>query len=169
VLRVISGLKGVESTLDVYINENQILFTYDSLEIVSRVIEGQYPDYKQIIPTISKTEAKVSTTKLTRAIKAASLFTKSGVNDINLDFPLGKDLAVVSSASGQTGENITEVEAKTTGEDNGVVVNCRYIIDGLNNINSEQVGLCIVDGNTPLVLRPENKDDYLYIIMPIKQ
>lgn len=169
VLRVIGGSKSSVSDLDVYINDNQILFTYDSIEIVSRIIEGQYPDYKQIIPTVSKTEAKVSTSGLARAIKAASLFTKTGVNDINLDFPSGKEMVIVSSASGQIGENITEVEAKTSGDDNGVVVNYRYIIDGLNNINSDQATLLVVDGNTPLVLRAENGEDYLYIIMPIKQ
>lgn len=169
VLRVIGGSKSLVTDLEIYINENQILFTYDSIEIVSRVIEGQYPDYKQIIPVISKTEAKLYTANLSRAIKAASIFTKTGVNDINLDFPLGKEVVIVSSASGQTGENITDVEAKTSGEDNGVVVNCRYITDGLNNINSEQVNLLVVDGNTPLVLKPEAQDDYLYIIMPIKQ
>lgn len=169
VLRVIAGAKSTATDLNVYINDNQILFAYDSIEIVSRVIEGQYPDYKQIIPTISKTEAKLSVATLSRAIKAASLFTKSGVNDINLDFPMGKDLAIVSSASGLTGENITEVEAKTSGDDNGVVVNYRYIIDGLNNIHTDQVTLQVVDGSTPLVLRPDANDDYLYIIMPIKQ
>ena len=169
VLRVIGGSKSSVSDLEVYINDNQILFTYDSIEIISRIIEGQYPDYKQIIPTISKTEVKISTTSLVRAIKAASLFTKTGVNDINLDFPVNKDLAIVSSVSGQIGENITEVEAKTTGDDNGVVVNYRYIIDGLNNTNSDSVNLLVVDGNTPLVLKPEGVDDYLYIIMPIKQ
>jgi DNA polymerase-3 subunit beta len=169
VLRVIAGSKSAATDLNVYINDNQILFTYDSIEIVSRVIEGQYPDYKQIIPTISKTEANLSTMSLSRAIKAASLFTKSGVNDINLDFPKGKDKVIVSSASGLTGENITEVEAKTSGDDNGVVVNYRYIMDGLNNIHTDSVNLNVVDGNTPLVLRPDTGDDYLYIIMPIKQ
>lgn len=169
VLRIIGGSKSSISEIEVYINENQILFTYDSIEIVSRLIEGQYPDYKQIIPNASKTEAKVVVSDLSRAIKAASLFTKSGVNDINLDLPLGKNKLIISSASGQTGENITELEAQVGGEDNGVVVNYRYLMDGLNSANNDIVEIKVVDGNTPLIIRPQGIDDYLYLIMPIKQ
>lgn len=152
-----------------YISENQILFVFGATELVSRLIEGQYPDYKQIIPVQSKTKAIINKQELTRAVKASALFSKTGINDINLDFPQGKKSAVVSSASGKSGESVIELDAEATGEDNGVVVNFRYLLDGLNNIQSENVKIEIVDSNTPCVLKPENGDDYLYIIMPIKQ
>ncbi|NCO79798.1 DNA polymerase III subunit beta, partial [Candidatus Falkowbacteria bacterium] len=140
-----------------------------STELVSRLIEGQYPDYQQIIPTTSKTKAISQRAELIRAVKLASLFSKTGINDINLDFPKGKNQVVVSSVSGQTGENVTSLEAKVSGEDNGIVVNYRYLLDGLNNIDSELVRLEIVDGNTPCLLKSDKETDYLYIIMPIKQ
>jgi DNA polymerase-3 subunit beta len=162
-----------------YISENQILFVFGATELVSRLIEGQYPDYKQIIPAQSKTKATINKQELTRAVKASALFSKTGINDINLDFPQGKNSAVVSSASGQAGESVIELDAEATGEDNGVVVNFRYLLDGLNNIQSENVKIEIIDSNTPCVLKPsssaealadkEKGDDYLYIIMPIKQ
>ncbi len=159
-----------------YISENQILFVFGATELVSRLIEGQYPDYKQIIPAQSKTKAIINKQELTRAVKASALFSKTGINDINLDFPQGKNLAVVSSASGQAGESVIELDADVTGEDNGVVVNFRYLLDGLNNIQSENVKIEIIDSNTPCVLKPSSSsadkgkgDDYLYIIMPIKQ
>ncbi len=152
-----------------YISENQILFVFGTIELVSRLIEGQYPDYKQIIPTQSKTKALVNRQELTRAVKASALFSKTGINDINLDFPEGKNLAVISSASGIAGESVIELDAEMSGEDNGVVVNFRYFLDGLNNIQSENVKIEIIDSNTPCILKPEKSDDYLYIIMPIKQ
>jgi DNA polymerase-3 subunit beta len=162
-----------------YISENQILFVFGATELVSRLIEGQYPDYKQIIPAQSKTKATINKQELTRAVKASALFSKTGINDINLDFPQGKNSAVVSSASGQAGESVIELDAEATGEDNGVVVNFRYLLDGLNNIQSENVKIEIIDSNTPCVLKPSSSaeasadkgkgDDYLYIIMPIKQ
>jgi DNA polymerase III subunit beta len=169
VLRIISGLKSQEKVVSISFTENQILFSCESIDIISRIIEGQYPDYTQIIPTQFKTNVKIATSELGKAVKAASLFSKSGVNDVNLDFPKDKNLTVVSSASGLTGENITDVESIVSGEDNGVVVNYRYLIDGLTNINTETVDLGIVDSNTPCVFKPDGEDGYLYIIMPIKQ
>ncbi len=159
-----------------YISENQILFSCGPTELVSRLIEGQYPDYTQIIPSSIKTKAIINRAELTRAVKAASLFSKAGINDISLDFPAGKNSAIISAISGQAGENITELSANTSGDDNSMVVNYRYLLDGLSNIGSEFVSMELVDGNTPCILRPadseevENKEkNYLYIIMPIKQ
>lgn len=152
-----------------YISDNQILFTYGSTELVSRLIEGQYPDYQQIIPNNDKTKIVIDRQELIRAVKMASLFSKTGINDINLDFPAGKNQIVISSISGQTGENITTLPAKASGAENSIVVNYRYLLEGLNNMEQEAVELKITDGNTPCLIRPEQDQSYLYIIMPIKQ
>jgi len=172
VLRILSNLDSVigdNNKIDFYISDNQILFTIDSIELISRLIEGQYPDYKQIIPASGKTSAIISRSEFIRAIKASALFSKTGINDINLDFPEGKNQVVVSSASGNTGENITTIEAEIKGLDNSIVVNYQYLLDGLNNIDEDNVKIEIIDGNTPCVVKPLNEKSYLYIIMPIKQ
>ena len=145
------------------------MFSIDKIEVVSRVIEGQYPDYKQIIPKDSKTEIMINRNEFIRAIKAASIFSKTGVNDINLDFTIDKNITLISSSSGITGENKTEIESKITGSDNGIVLNYRYLLEGVNSINTENIILKIIDLNTPCVLKADNGDDYIYIIMPIKQ
>jgi DNA polymerase-3 subunit beta len=170
-VRILSGIQDGEGENEIkfYLSENQILFTIGSTELVSRLIEGQYPDYKQIIPAEVKTKAIINRAELTRAVKASALFSKTGINDINLDLPAGKNKVVVSSASGQTGENTAELEADVDGGDNGVVINYKYFLDGLNNIESENVKINIIDSNTPCILGPEKGDSYLYIIMPIKQ
>lgn len=173
-LRVLStnSVDGVEKNsqeIKFYISDNQILFTHGATELVSRLIEGQYPDYQQIIPTVNKTKIIIDRQEFIRAVKMASLFSKTGINDVNLDFPLGKNLTVVSSVSGQTGENITNLTAKVVGEENSVVVNYRYLLEGLSNIEEEMVKIEVIDGNTPCLLRPERDESYLYIIMPIKQ
>ncbi len=173
-LRVLSvGLDdGVENTggeIKFYISDNQILFTYGSTELVSRLIEGQYPDYQQIIPSSGKTKIAIDRQELIRAVKMASLFSKTGINDVNLDFPLGKDQVVISSVSGQTGENITNLPAKVTGDDNSIVVNFRYLLEGLNNMENEIVKIEVIDGNTPCVVKSDVDQSYLYIVMPIKQ
>ena len=171
--RILSSVKeGTENeneNVEIKISENQIKFLISGTEIISRLIEGQYPDYKQIIPNKSNTKANVSKQELVRAVKMSSLFSKTGINDINLDFPKDKNKIVVSSVMGQSGENITETDALVTGADNGIVVNFRYLLDCLNNISSENVILEISDANTPCIIKAEGDEDYLYIIMPIKQ
>jgi DNA polymerase-3 subunit beta len=158
-----------DQEIEFYISDNQILFTISSVELISRVIEGQYPDYKQIIPSDTKTEVVINRFEFIRAIKAASIFSKTDVNDINLDFPLEKNISVISSSSGQSGENTTELESKIKGRDNGIVVNFKYLLEGVNSINSENIIIKIVDNSTPCILQAENNDSYLYIVMPIKQ
>jgi DNA polymerase III subunit beta len=170
VLRILSGLeqKG-DAEIDFYISDSQILFVVDNTELISRLIEGQYPDYRQIIPATGKTTVLINRSELMRAIKASALFSKSGINDINLDVPEGKNQAIISSTSGSTGENIVKIEAETRGIDNGIIINYQYLLDGLNNIDEEIIKLEIIDGNTPCVIKPVNEKGYLYIVMPIKQ
>ena len=173
-IRIMSAVKNEElsetdSEVEFYLTDNQVLFTIGNTELISRLIEGQYPDYKQIIPTKNETSALISRDELVRAVKAAAIFSKSGINDINLDFPVGKNQVIISSASSQTGENITELNAVVNGEDNGIVVNFRYLLDGINSIEGDNIKIGVINGSTPCVLRSDGKDDYVYIIMPIKQ
>lgn len=155
--------------LSFYVSDNQILIIIGNTELVSRLIEGFYPDYGQIIPQKNETTIIINRAELIRAIKAASIFSKSGSNDINLDFPLGKNQAIISSTSSQSGDNMTELDATVNGVDNGIVVNYRYLLDGVNAIDSENIRIEITNSNTPCVIRGEDDKDYLYIVMPIKQ
>jgi DNA polymerase-3 subunit beta len=184
--RILSSLSGASAgeeehedleKVEIYFEENQVLFVFNNIELVSRVIEGQYPNYKQIIPTNYKTRAVANIADLVKAVKAASLFSRTGIYDVNLELKGGK--LVASSTNNQLGENKSRVDGKVEGEDNKVVINYRYLLDGLQNIDSADVIFEMTDAANPCVLRPaegldeKNKaiaaQDYLYIIMPIKQ
>jgi DNA polymerase-3 subunit beta len=167
---VVSQERGT-AAINVFLSDNQILFSYDDIKLVSRVIEGQYPDYTQIIPTAGqkKTTIVFNRTELTRAIKASSLFSKNNVNDVNLDFPGGQNKVVISSLNAQSGESTIEMSVGVQGDDNGIVLNYRYLLDGLNILDCESVVLEIADASTPCVLKADGRNDYLYIIMPIRQ
>ncbi len=171
VLRILNGIdmSALESETDVkiYISDNQILFTVDAVDLISRLINGHYPDYKQIIPTQSQTDVLVERSELARAVKASALFSKMGINDVTLKF--SKDKVIVSAFSGASGESRAEVDANVTGGENEITINYRYLIDGLNNIGGDLVRISILNSNTPCVLRAEKEDGYLYIIMPIRQ
>lgn len=163
--------------IKIYFEENQVMFVFNGVELVSRIIEGQYPNYKQIIPTNYKTKAVVNIADFVKAAKTASLFSRAGIYDVNLE--LKDDKLTVSSTNNQMGESKSKVGGKIEGESNKVVINYRYLLDGLQNINSTDVIFEMTDAANPCVLRPaESLDekneaiasqDYLYIIMPIKQ
>lgn len=156
-----------DGAVRISISDNQILFTIDSVDLVSRLINGQYPDYKQIIPDKNKTEVVANKSDLLRAVKAAAIFSKIGINDINLEFKDNK--IIISASSGQSGESRVDLDAEINGIDNEVAINYRYLIDGLNNIDSDKVKMKMVSGNTPCILTSEKEDSYLYVVMPIRQ
>lgn len=171
VLRIISGLSADAQSIDsdllkIYLSENQILFTMDSVELISRLISGQYPDYKQIVPDKYKTEAVIKRQDLIRAIKASSIFSKNGVYDISL--VLKKGLVNVYSSSGQSGESSIDLSADVTGDENDITINYRYLLDGLNIIDGDVVSLKVINNNTPCALCASEDDKYLYIVMPIR-
>lgn len=171
-LRILSNLNEVGETeeikeINIYLGDSQILFTVDSISLISRLINGHYPDYKQIIPNKSQTEVLVERGELIRAIKASALFSKTGINDVMLQF--SKNKTIVSSFSGTSGESQIELEAEVNGNDNEITINYRYLLDGLNALDGERVKLGVINNNTPCLVRPEKENGYLYIVMPIRQ
>ena len=155
--------------IDIIVAENQIMFRYDQVELVSRTIDGKYPDYRQLIPESFETEAVIPKDELIRAVKATSLFSRTGLNDINVKFTAGATIGI-SANNPQTGEQRAEVEGEVTGKENSITVNHRYLLDGLNNIETEKVMVQMIDGMSPCLLRQGTKgSEYLYIVMPIRQ
>ena len=138
------------------------------VELVSRLIEGRYPDYDQIIPKNSKTQVIVDTAELIRAVKQASLFCSGGINDVHLSFDAEHGLTITATNQ-QLGESSSTLQASVTGEKNNIVFNYRYLLDGLQNMPTSEVVLENVNDAAPGVLRPVNDKSYLYLIMPIKQ
>ncbi len=166
-LRILGNLNNNEKEVKICLSENQILFDFNSISIISRLINGNYPDYKQIIPDKYVTEVELSKDDLVRAIKASSLFTKTGINDIMI--VISDKEITISSSSGQSGETNINLPAIIKGDKNEITVNYRYLLDGLNNLSNNKVVLKLIDSQTPCLLKNKDDEDYLYIIMPIRQ
>lgn len=158
-----------EKKLKIYFNENQILFELDGLELTSRVIDGKYPDYNQIIPREFKTEAKCDIGKLVPAVKSVALFCKQGINDIRLSLDSKNQKIIIATASSNTGTSVAKVDAKISGEDNDIVFNYRYLLDGLNQLGGNEVNIKINNNSSPGLLQPATDNNYIYLVMPIRQ
>lgn len=172
-LRIISNFSDVENNKEegnqvkIFVSDNQIMFSINSTDLVSRLINGNFPDYNQIVPDKFNTSVILNRVEFSRAIKAAAIFSKSGINDVGLDFKNGK--LVVYSSSGQSGESRIELPCKQSGNDNEITINFRYLLDGLNNISDDEVNLKVISDNSPCMLSPVKDEKYFYIVMPIRQ
>ncbi len=148
--------------------ENQVAFETDGVELISRLIEGQYPDYEQIVPSEFKTEIVAETKELIQLVKSASLFCRAGINDVHFTVKADKSELEIKAANSQLGENKGAIQAQVSGEENEIVFNYRYVLDGLQNISAKQVRLQLIDRHNPGKFLPEGEKGYTYIIMPIK-
>lgn len=148
--------------------DNQVSFAFEGIELISRLIEGQYPDYQQIVPTNFKTEVVISAKDCQQLVKSAALFCRAGINDVHFSINPGKNQLEVKAANSQLGENKGAIQAEANGDDNEIVFNYRYVLDGLQNMNSEQIRLKLIDRHNPGLFLPEGEKGYTYIIMPIK-
>lgn len=158
-----------ESNVRLWLSENQIAIRYDDFEMTSRLIDGKYPDYAQIIPDKFKTAAVFAAGAMINKIKAASLFTTTGVNAVVFDLNKDQNTIGVSSTSTQTGEHSSEIDAEITGEENSTLLNHRYVLDGLQSIDTEEIEFKVNSGDSPCMFKPKGKEGYIYIVMPIRQ
>jgi DNA polymerase-3 subunit beta len=158
-----------EKNVRVLVGENQIALHYGNVQMVSRLVEGNYPDYAQIIPKEFKTVATFEVEKITKEIKMASLFAAVGVNAISCIIDNKEGLIKLSSTSSQTGEYSSEIQSEVEGGENSIMLNYRYVLDGLNNIRSEMALLKVVNAESPCLFVPKNDETFLYIVMPIRQ
>lgn len=170
IIRLLSLAKegGAEHQVRLWVSENQIAVRYGNFEMMSRLIDGKYPDYAQIIPSTFKTTAIFPAEVMGNKIKAASLFTTTGINAISLHVNAGEKTLGISSTSTQTGEHSSEIDADITGEENSILLNHRYVLDGIQHMDGE-VELKLNSGDAPCLFHSKGKEDYLYIVMPIRQ
>lgn len=156
--------------VEIELTDSQVAFRYGNVELISRTIEGRYPDYKQIIPKSANTEIVVSRQALIQSVKRASLFSKIGLFDIRLEIQPDTKSVILSANDAERGENMVALEGEVIGPTNAIVLNHRYLLDGLNAVQTEKIALRVIDGASPCMAVPHGSaDTYLYIIMPIRQ
>jgi DNA polymerase III subunit beta len=152
----------------VFFDDNQIKFEIDETIIISRLIEGEYPDYKQIIPLEFVSEFEISKDEIVKAIKASSIFTKVGVFDISIEF--GKGFIEVSSINAQVGENKIKIDNYNfSGEDGKIIFNYKFLLDGLSAMNGDKIKFFVNSVNNPVIFRSGKDENFLYLVMPIRQ
>ncbi len=152
------------------IGKTEIQFEIGDISMVSRLIEGKFPNYNQIIPTKSTTSMVLSKSELTSVVKVTSLFARESAHTIKLDFTsTGLQL---SARASEVGENSSLVESTLVGTEAEIAINARYLLDVLSVINTPEVEIAVNDKLDPCLIKPVTKkaDDntYIHIIMPLR-
>ena len=149
----------------------QVLFRSKNVELVSQLIEGNFPDYQGIIPATSATRTVLPTSSFLKACKAADIFAREAAHSARLRITPGSDLepgrVLVSATSAETGSNETVVDATVEGGPIEIAFNVRFLVDVLGIIDTPNVALETNTASSPGVLRPVGREDFLHVVMPM--
>jgi len=145
--------------------KGQVYFQLRDIVLVSQLLEGNYPDYAQLIPRSHTTRAVMTTAELRAACRAADIFARESAFSVRLSVKPGN--VELDARSAETGSNEVQVSATVEGSALDIAFNVKYLADVLNVISSESVALELSGSNAPGVVRPLGNDDFLSVIMPM--
>ena len=165
ILRTFGEFQGM---VKVCFNKNQISFSSDNTYLTSRVIDGVFPDYRQIIPKESKTEAVLLKQDLLNALKLSNIFSDK-FNQVNLAIKPKEKIFELSSANNDIGENKTYLDAAVKGESVELSFNYKYFLDCFQSINTDSVSIKLAGTSHPIVVSPVSDPSFTYLIMPMNR
>lgn len=152
-------------------NRSQVLFHLANTDIVSQLVDGNFPDFNQIVPKSYTTRTVMSTQDLQSAVKAASVFARDASNIVRLnissDNEMGGGKVVIAATSAETGDNVGEIDATVDGDPIEIAFNARFLSDVLAVLNAPQVALETSTAASPGVVKPVGRDDFTHVIMPM--
>lgn len=150
----------------IYCDESQVLLQTEKIEILSRIIDGKFPDYEQIVPKKFSTEALINKEEFTQALRLASIFGGKN-NEVKIKVFESKKVLEISSADSSIGGNKYIVGAKIKGDAKEITFNWRYLTDAVKTIESNEIFFGINKENEPSLLKPHGDASYFYILKPI--
>ncbi len=150
--------------------KSQALFRLKDVEIVSQLIQGTFPNYRQLIPQGHSTRAIVSTSDFLRATKTASIFARDGSGIVRLQITPAEEAPgsiSISARSEQLGDSEGKIDAQVEGEATKIAFNGKYLIEMLNVLHEGEITLETTTPSSPGVIRPVGSDNYVHIVMPM--
>jgi DNA polymerase III subunit beta len=148
--------------------KNQILFHVDGIDLVSRLIDGQFPNYQQVVPTSHTTRAVLDREELLRAVRPAALIAHESANIVKLQVSADGEPGITVSANAEVGDHVGQVEAAVEGDGTTIAFNARYLADVLTNVAADQFALELNGPLSPGVFKPLGDDQYIHVVMPVR-
>jgi DNA polymerase-3 subunit beta len=150
---------------------NQILFHMQDVDLVSQLIEGKFPDYRQIIPSSHTCRTVLDTSGFLKAARVSHLFARDSANIVRVEIDPGNELTpghmTLAATSAELGDNVGQVDAMVEGDAVEIAFNAKYLIEVLSVVDTAQVALETTSASSPGVLRLIGDDDFIHVIMPM--
>jgi DNA polymerase-3 subunit beta len=151
--------------------KSQILFQMESVNLVSQLIQGSFPNYSQLIPQSYTTRVIVNVSEFLQATRTASIFARDGSGIVRLMITPGSEAnpgkLTVSARSEEIGDDVGEIDATVEGDEAKIAFNGKYLTDVLSVLHESQVALEITNASSPGLIRPVGIDNYTHVIMPM--
>ena len=163
-LRIVSDY---EDEVRVTHDEQQVLFQVGDVDLVARLIDGKYPDYRKLIPDEFATKAILKRADFLNVTKVSSLFARESAGSVTIQVDEAAGTLSIHSIASQLGENTATAVGKVTGS-GSITLNSRYLLDALHALGGDEVSFCFNGKLEPTCLKDPAADDYTHIIMPLK-
>ena len=152
--------------------KSQALFRLSNIELVSQLVQGNFPQYNQLIPQSYGSRAVVDVAQFLRAVKTASIFARDSSGIVRLmAVPSGSELnpgkLIVSARAEEVGDDVGEIDAAIDGTEVKIAFNGKYMLDVLSVLPQEKVALETTSSSSPGVIRPVGTDNYIHVVMPM--
>jgi DNA polymerase III subunit beta len=163
-------LSDVEDPVDIVLaaGRNQVLFHLDGIDLVSRLIDGQFPNYQQVVPKEHSTRAVLDREELLRAVRPAALIAHESANIVKLQIGADGEPGITVSANAEVGDHVGQVEAAVEGDGTTIAFNARYLADVLTNVDADQFALELNGPLSPGVFKPVGDERYVHVVMPVR-
>jgi DNA polymerase-3 subunit beta len=147
---------------------NQILFHLEGVDLVSRLIDGQFPNYQTVMPKTHTTRAILDREELLRAVRPAALIAHESANIVKLQIGSDGEAGITVSANAEIGDHVGQVEASVEGDGTTIAFNAKYLADVLTNVDADQFAIELQGPLAPGVFKPIGDDQYVHVVMPVR-
>ena len=158
----------ISEDVKICFNKNQISFLYEGIYLTSRVVDGVFPDYRQIIPKESKTEAILLKQDLLNALKLSNILSDK-FNQVNMTIKPKQKIFELSSSNNDIGDNKTYLDGALSGEDVELGFNYKYFLDLFQSINSDSISIKLNQNTKPIMISGVSDNTFIYLIMPMNR
>jgi DNA polymerase-3 subunit beta len=159
-------LEDIDAELTIDVLANQVRFRFSNIELVSKVVDGKFPDYNRVIPSGHPKQLELSRSELLQALQRAAILSNEKFRGVRL--VLGTDQLKIICTNSEQEEAEEEIEVAYKGEALDIGFNITYLLDVLHNLAAEHVVLALGDANSSALITMPERSDYKYVVMPMR-
>ena len=167
-VEIIKVLDSIDDDIDVTLQKNQISFAGQNIYLTSRVVDGAFPDYKQIVPKTIGTNVVVLKQDFISALKISNIFSDK-FNQITLSVKPSEKVFEIEAKNIDVGENTALIPGSFSGDSVSANFNYKYIIDCFQSISSDSINLELNGNNKPMIIKAVGDASFMYLVMPMNR